>query len=189
MCSCSVAWRWRHVKSLNWWINLMGTELWKKFQNMKRRSATKKKKKKKHAVGFITHGPLEIKWHKLMPPTFVIYVSILFYSFLYSHTLSTQWASYICYPLMLMLPPEAMNDWMKRTIQPCSPLCAPIVVIGQSSVTLYWLPGDSLFIFYLLRCCSSSQNKSFIAISSWPCTRTPRTLMEPSVSRIIYAPK
>lgn len=56
------------------------------------------------------------------------------------------------------------------------------------------LPRDSpslfhFFFFYLLRCCSSSQNKSFIAISSWPCTRTPRALIVLPASGIINNPK
>ncbi|TNN79333.1 hypothetical protein EYF80_010357 [Liparis tanakae] len=62
-------------------------------------------------------------------------------------------------------------------------------VIGSSGATPYRLPGESVSLRYRLRCCSSSQNKGFIAISSWPCARAPCTLTEPSVSRIMAAPK
>lgn len=76
---------------------------------------------------------------------------------------------------------------------PGSPLCKATVVIGLSNATLLLTPqGFPVFIFfffYLLRCCSSSQNKSFIAISSWPCTRTPRALIELSASSTINNPK
>lgn len=77
-----------------------------------------------------------------------------------------------------------------------SPLCEATVVIGsEQGYATTDSPGIPrlyfriFFFFYLLRCCSSSQNKSFIAISSWPCTRTPSALIELSASGIINNPK
>lgn len=79
---------------------------------------------------------------------------------------------------------------------PSSPLCKATVVIGSEQgcttadsqgIPLLYFRG--FFFFYLLRCCSSSQNKSFIAISSWPCTRTPGALIELPSSGIINNPK
>lgn len=79
---------------------------------------------------------------------------------------------------------------------PGSPLCdATVSDWGLSNAALPPTPqGFPVFIpfffpFYLLRCCSSSQNKSFIAISSWPCTRTPRALIVLPASGIINNPK
>lgn len=69
------------------------------------------------------------------------------------------------------------------------------VPVGQWSAAIFFLcvltdsdsqhPTVAPGPFYLFRCCSSSQIKNFTAISSWPCTRTTRTLME-SVSRNMH---
>lgn len=95
---------------------------------------------------------------------------------------------------MLTLLPEAMNDWIGRTMWPRQPFVPSYCRDWVWATLRYcWLPRDSLSLFqvffYLLRCCSSSQNKSFMAISSWPCTRTPRALIELPASGIINNPK
>lgn len=69
------------------------------------------------------------------------------------------------------------SDWVRAMLRYCR--------LPRDSPSLYHF----FFFFYLLRCCSSSQNKSFIAISSWPCTRTPRALIVLPASGIINNPK
>lgn len=101
------------------------------------------------------------------------------------------------HPLNFNTSPYSPKPWMTEKEGQCgpgSPLCEATVVIGSEQC---YATADSpgiprlhfIFSFYLLRCCSSSQNKSFIAISSWPCTRTPRALIELPASGIISNPK
>lgn len=101
------------------------------------------------------------------------------------------------HPLNVNAAPHPPKPWMTEKEGQCgpgSPLCEATVVMGsEQHYATADSPGDSLslfwFYFYLLRCCSSSQNKSFIAISSWPCTRTPRALIVLPASGIINNPK
>lgn len=80
----------------------------------------------------------------------------------------------------LMLPLKPQTTQVQRDNTAMQPLvCSYCCWMAQEA--LQCTNNVSLSSVYLLRCCSNSQNKSFIAILSWLCPGPPRSLIAASV--------